>query len=125
MSDPTPYYPTQVPIDAYGNGGFRFAGGSHLGSLLFLPSGVYAWGAKSMVDLTAQHFEKILKEARDADFVLLGTGEKQIFPDAAMFALFDEAGLGLEVMDTGAACRTYNLMMAEKRAVMAALMAVD
>ena len=125
MTDETAFYPQQVVIDAYGNGGFRFGGGSHRGSLLFLPSGVYGWAVSSFDDLKPDLCRKILSEAGTADFVLLGTGERQIFPDPALSALFDEAGLGLEVMDTGAACRTYNLMLEEKRAVMAALIAVD
>ena len=125
MSDKTAYYPEQVPIDAYGNGGFRFAGGSHKGSLIFLPSGVYGWEVTSMLNIDAEHCQQILKEAASADFVLMGTGEKQIFPSGELSRLFDEADLALEVMDTGAACRTYNLMMEEKRAVMAALIAVE
>ncbi len=125
MSDTAAYYPGQVPIDAYGNGGFRFAGLSHRGSLLVLPSGIYAWDVTEPPDLSPGSFDLPIRETASADFLLLGTGRNQCFPDAVIEALFASADLGLEVMDTGAACRTYNLMLEEKRAVMAALIAVD
>ena len=125
MSDQISYYPEQVIIDAYGNGGFRFGGGGHRGSLLFLPSGVYGWDVSAMSDVNEALCKLILKEAGSADFVLMGTGVKQIFASVELYRIFDEADLALEVMDTGAACRTYNLMMEEKRACMAALIAVE
>jgi uncharacterized protein len=56
------------------------------------------------------------------DVVLLGTGARQTFPSAAFTALFLQAGVGLEVMDTGAACRTFNVLMAEQRRVVAVLL---
>ena len=125
MSDQLPHYPDQVIIDAYGNGGFRFGSGSHKGSLLFLPSGVYGWDVSDMSDVNGDVCRRMLREAKSADFVLMGTGVRQVFPSLALNGLFEKAGLALEVMDTGAACRTYNLMMEEKRAVMAALIAVE
>ena len=54
--------------------------------------------------------------------VLLGTGERQRFPGADIFALFGERGIGLEVMDNGALCRTFNILVAEDRAVTAAVL---
>jgi len=125
MSGQSAYFPDQVVIDAYGNGGFRFGGGGHRGSLLFLPSGVYGWDVAAMADVDGAVCQRMLNEAKSADFVLMGTGNKQIFASAELSGLFDKADLVLEVMDTGAACRTYNLMMEEKRAVMAALIAVE
>ena len=125
MSDQTAFFPEQVPIDAYGNGGFRFAGGSHKGSLICLPSGIYGWDARSMDDVNAALCAQIVAESVMADFVLMGTGVRQIFPTAEQSAIFDNVDLVLEVMDTGAACRTYNLMMDEQRAVMAAFIAVE
>ncbi|MGI9382723.1 MAG: Mth938-like domain-containing protein [Methyloligellaceae bacterium] len=118
-------YPGQAPIDAYGNGGFRFAQMSHRGSLLLLPSGIYAWPVHQFDDLVGVDFERVFGEAAAIDFLLLGTGEKQQFPPAAIREAFATAGLGLEVMDTGAACRTYNVLLGEQRAVAAALIAVD
>ena len=60
--------------------------------------------------------------ALDPELVLLGTGPRQIFPAAAFRARFLSAGIGFEVMDTGAACRTFNVLVAEQRRVAALLM---
>jgi uncharacterized protein len=119
------HYPGRAPIDAYGNGGFRFADMSHRGSILCLPSGVYAWNVTGEAPLTLADFEPVFSEKDRLMFLLLGTGRSQIFPSLALRKGFDDAGLGLEVMDTGAACRTYNVLLAEQRPVAAALIAVD
>jgi uncharacterized protein len=118
-------YPGRAPIDAYGNGGFRFAEMSHRGSLLCLPSGVYAWDATRAEDLTPASLGLILAERPALGFLIFGTGLTQVFPGAGLRQAFAEAGLGLEVMSTGAACRTYNVLLAEGRPVGAALIAVD
>jgi uncharacterized protein len=116
-------YPYQAPIDAYGNGGFRFADMSHRGSILCLPSGIHAWEAKSGDALTPESFQRVLDQP--IKFLLLGTGARQVFPSKAVKEAFAAAGIGLEPMDTGAAARTYNVLLAEKRPVGAALIAVD
>lgn len=118
-------YPYQAPIDAYGNGGFRFADMSHRGSILCLPSGIHAWDARDAGTLVSADFQRVFAEAGAIGFLLLGTGGRQVWPDAALKAAFAEAGVGLEPMDTGAAARTYNILLAEKRPVAAALIAVD
>lgn len=118
-------YPGRAPIDAYGNGGFRFAEMSHTGSLLLLPSGIYAWPVGDFDALEARSFEAVFREASKIDFLLLGTGDRQRFPSAEIRAAFEQAGVGLEFMDTGAAARTYNVVLAEDRAVAAALIAVE
>ena len=66
----------------------------------------------------------VLAEAADIGFLLLGTGSAHIFPDRAMRRTFAEAGVGLEAMSTGAAARTFNVLLAEGREVAAALVAV-
>jgi uncharacterized protein len=125
MAQSIAHYPGRAPIDAYGNGGFRFADMSHRGSILCLPSGVYAWEVRDPGELSLPVFEPIFAEKDQLSFLLLGTGRSQIFPNLGLRRAFDEAGLGLEVMDTGAACRTYNVLLAEQRPVAAALIAVD
>lgn len=119
------FYPGRASIDAYGNGGFRFAEMSHQGSLLLLPSGIHAWEISSFDALSPESFKRVIAEAGAIDFLLLGTGLEQRFPAAAVRGLLDEAGIGLEVMDTGAACRTWNILLGENRAAAAALIAVD
>ncbi len=118
------HYPYRVPIDAYGNGGFRFAGMSHRGSLLCLPSGVYGWQAPEADAVTLESLAQALAEKETIGIFLLGTGAQQVFPTSAVRKAFDAAGLGLDVMSTGAAARTYNVLLAEGRPVAAALMVV-
>ncbi len=118
------FYPGQAPIDAYGDGGFRFAGMSHRGSLLLLPRGVRAWAATDAAKLTMVDFAALLAEREAIEFVLLGTGAGQVFPSLAVRSGFDDAGLGLDPMSTGSAARTYNVLLAEGRKVAAALIAV-
>jgi len=118
-------YPYEAAVTAYGNGGFRFADMSHRGSILCLPSGVYAWEPVSAAELTLDHFERVLTEMKPHSVLLLGTGKAQLFPDAELTRAFAQAGIGLEPMSTGAAARTYNILLAEKRAIGAALIAVD
>lgn len=125
VSRPARFYPGRAPIDAYGNGGFRFADMSHRGSILCLPSGVHGWEATDGAALKPDDFAAVLADAADIGFLLLGTGRVQVFPSPALRAAFAAAGIGLEPMSTGAACRTYNVMLAEGRPVAAALVAVE
>lgn len=129
MADQPPrfagFFPGQPLIDAYGNGGFRFADMSHRGSILILPSGVHAWRPASAGEIKAADIRQITREAGDFDFLLAGLGPQLTpFPDAAERTL-RKAGVRLELMDTGAAARTYNVLLAEKRRVAAALVAVE
>lgn len=117
-------FPGQAPIDAYGNGGFRFADMSHRGSIICLPSGVYAWDVTSPDELLPSALAEILAVLDIPQFLLLGTGAQQVFPPLAARRAFLEAKIGLDPMDTGAACRTYNVLLAEQRPVAAALIAV-
>jgi uncharacterized protein len=125
MTPATPRYPGRAPIDAYGNGGFRFAEMSHRGSILCLPSGIYAWQPGSPDEIEAAALAPVLAERDALDLLLLGTGRRSQLPRAEVRRAFDAAGVALEVMDTGAACRTYNVLLGEGRPVGAALLAVD
>lgn len=118
------FLPGRYPFDAYGNGGFRFADMSHRGSLLALPSGIRAWPVNSMADLTAEVFDPIFAEGGELELLLFGTGLDIAVLPAAFRGRFREAGIGLDVMQTGAAARTYNILLAENRKVGAALIAV-
>jgi uncharacterized protein len=126
MTPATPRYPGRAPIDAYGNGGFRFAEMSHRGSILCLPSGVYAWAPATLDEMAEPGvFAPVLAEKDALDLLLFGTGRRQQMPGAEVRRAFDAAGIALEAMDTGAACRTYNVLLGEGRPVGAALLAVD
>jgi uncharacterized protein len=117
------FYPGRAPIEAYGNGGFRFAGMSHRGSLLILPSGIYPWPPARADEAGLDAFALAFAEAQSIGLLLFGTGETQIFPTADIRAAFAARSIPLEAMDTGAAARTYNVLLAEGRAVAAALIA--
>jgi uncharacterized protein len=125
MSGNEAHYPGQAPIEAYGNGGFRFAGMSHRGSILCLPSGIFAWSAGGIHDLTPSDFARVFDDRARVSFLLLGAGPALVRPSKDVRRAFEEAGIGLDVMDTGAACRTYNVLLAEGRPVAAALIAVE
>ena len=120
-----PYFPGQAPIDGYGNGGFRFADMSHQGSLLILPSGIYGWAVGGMEELSATSFLPVFAERGEMELMLLGTGAAQLWPDPGIRQAFADNALVLECMDTGAAVRTYNVLLADSRRVAAALIAVD
>lgn len=125
MATQTASYPGRAAIEAYGNGGFRFAGMSHRGSILCLANSIVAWDVTAAEELTPESLEPVLAEKELTRSLLLGTGARQIFASPTVRAAFREAGIALEVMDTGAACRTYNVLLGEGRPVAAALIAVD
>jgi uncharacterized protein len=117
-------FPGRAPIDTYGNGGFRFADMSHRGSILCLPSGIYGWDMDISRPLSAESFQRVLDEARDIEVLLVGTGtELRRLPPELKTAL-KAKGISSDPMSTGAAVRTFNIMLAESRAVAAALIAV-
>ena len=125
MSLPAPLLAGRAPISGYGRGGFRIGGAAHSGSLLILPDAVYPWPVADPQDLAAEDLRAALEFRPSPGFLILGTGLRQLFPDTALRAAFAEAGVGLEAMDTGAACRTYNVLLAEERIFAAALIAVS
>jgi uncharacterized protein len=119
------HLPGRVGIDAYGDGGFRFGGMSHKGSILILPSGVHGWDVTTAARMSQADFADVLAEADGVDFLLLGTGPTRAAPPAACLAPLRDANIGVEIMDTGAAVRTFNILLDEGREVAAALIAVD
>ncbi|WP_294642158.1 Mth938-like domain-containing protein [uncultured Aureimonas sp.] len=119
------HYPRRAPIDAYGNGGFRFADMSHRGSILCLPSGIYGWTATEEQPFTGERLMKVLDEADDIRFLLFGTGKDIRRPPAALLTRLRDRGISCDPMSTGAAVRTYNIMLLEGRPVAAALVAVE
>lgn len=89
-------------------------------SLLLLPDRLDAqWGPDAYADLSLLHLEQLAAIA--CDVVLLGTGRRQRFPAPELMRPLVEAGRGFEIMDTAAACRTYNLLVGEGRLPLAAL----
>jgi len=118
------HFPGRAQLDAYGNGGFRFADMSHRGSLLCLPSGVYGWEMEEGMPLTVSSLERVIEEAEDIEVLLLGTGLQLVLLPPDLKALLRSKRISCDPMSTGAAVRTYNILLSEQRAVAAALIAV-
>jgi uncharacterized protein len=119
------HFPGRAPIEAYGNGGFRFADMSHRGSILCLPSGIHGWQPSEERKLTLADAARILAEADGIEILIVGTGTDLKPLPAEVRAAFRGKGISADPMSTGAAVRTYNVLLAEDRAVAAALVAVD
>jgi uncharacterized protein len=117
-------FPGRAAIDAYGNGGFRFAGVGHRGSLLILPDAMRGWDAPPADSLMLSALAPIISELKEPWFLLLGTGLSQMFLEPATRRAFIDARIGVETMSTGAAARTFNVLLAEGRPVAALLLAV-
>lgn len=123
-SDDIRFLPGRHQLEAYGNGGFRFGGMSHRGSVLALPSGVRAWPVRSVSEIGEAALAPIIAEAEAIEILLLGTGDQPAFIEESVRAPLAAAGIRLDAMQTGAAARTYNVLIAEDRRVAAALIAV-
>ena len=119
-----PHLPQQAPIDAYGNGGFRFGGMSHRGSLLCLPSGIWPWPVATPADIADSSFAPVFAEADAIELFLLGSGRELVPLPEALRWRFRDYRIGVEVMATGPAVRTYNILLGERRRVAAGLIAV-
>ncbi len=119
------HFPGRAPIDAYGNGGFRFAEMSHKGSIMCLPSGVHGWEPKDAPLLAVDDLKLILEQANDIEILLVGTGVDLRRIPAEVRELLRAHNISSDPMSTGAAVRTYNVLLAEDRAVAAALIAVE
>ena len=126
MADITPAIPAgRQLIDAYGDGGFRIGGVAHKGSILVFAERVVPWPVAASDDATPDTLAAIAAAEPPVELLLLGTGGAARPAPAALRLWLREIGAALEVMDTGAACRTYNVLMAEDRRIAAALIALD
>ncbi|GAB1716245.1 MAG: protein of unknown function DUF498 [Nitrobacter sp.] len=119
-----PHLPRPAAIEAYGSGGFRFDTMSHRGSLLCLPDGIWAWPITRPDDIDRHALARVFAGSAAIDTLLIGTGtEIWLAPDELRGAL-RRVNVGVDTMLTGAAIRTYNIMLGERRRVAAALIAV-
>jgi uncharacterized protein len=110
----------RLPVDSYGPGGFRIDGDWQAGSLVLSPGGVH--GFEAPVDLEV--LAPLVAQADGIDVVLIGQGAEIAPLAASLRAALEAAGIGVEVMSTASACRTYNVLLAEDRRVAAVLVAV-
>jgi uncharacterized protein len=121
----SPHLPHAAQIEAYGKGGFRFAGMSHRGSLLCLPDGIWPCPAVGPRDITEASFALVFGADPPVGHCLIGAGRDPWFLPKELRAGFADRGIAVECMTTGAAVRTYNILVAEGRRVAALLIAVD
>jgi uncharacterized protein len=120
----SPHLPQAAEIDAYGKGGFRFAGMSHRGSLLCLPDGIWPSPVTRPQEVDENALALVLTAEPPIDHCLIGTGRDPWLLPNDLAARFAERGIAVETMTTGAAVRTYNILVAERRRIAALLIAV-
>ena len=123
-SGDAPHLPRSAPIEAYGNGGFRFDEMSHRGSLLCLPDSMWAWPLTSPQQIDRYSLARVFEKANSIDTLLIGTGNDVWLPPNDLREALRRLHVGIDAMQTGAAIRTYNIMLGERRRVAAALIAV-
>ncbi len=111
-------------INAYGSGGFRVSGVAYRGSILILPTLTQAWPAAAVDGSITRDLVVMVKAGPRVEILLIGCGPRMLQLPADLRSAFKELNIGLEAMDTGAACRTYNVLSAEGRRVGAALIPV-
>ena len=119
-----PHFPRSAPIEAYGKGGFAFAGMSHRGSLLCLPDSIWAWDVTKPEQIDRYSLQKVFDAANGIDTLIVGTGVGVWVPPRGLREELRAVRIVLDAMQTGPAIRTYNIMLGERRRVAAALIAV-
>lgn len=120
--DITPKVPSSRQIiKSYGDGGFTITGESYTGSVLVFLEETLAWSG----DITLDALKPVIDHASKPDILVIGCGPTFSLPSDELRAGLKAHGIVLEWMDTAAACRTYNVLAIEERAVAAALVAVD
>ena len=112
-------------INAYGDGGFRIAGNRYEGSVIVLPERTLVWSVTTLEQIAIGDLAPVLAADPAVELLLLGVGRQLRFVPRALRDAVKAAGIGFDGMDTGAACRTFNVLLAEERRVAAALIAVD
>lgn len=119
-----PRFSGQPTVDAYGDGGFRLAGQRFEGSVIVTPRGLFPWVPKAAEEITPASFAAVIEAAGEFDFLIVGTGDATARLPAEARRRLESQTIFPDVMATGPACRTYNLMLSENRRVAAALIAI-
>lgn len=115
---------TRQLIQGYGEGGFRVAGMEYSSSVLVFPGETFAWPLNDISALTLESLQPVIERASDIDLVLIGCGTAQGFISPRLREALRRHHIVIDSMDTGAACRTFNILLAEERRVAAALIAI-
>jgi uncharacterized protein len=112
-------------IESYGGGGFRIAGVRHSGSVLIFPDQTLGWPVDDAADISMASLSELLRRAKSVRILVVGCGRAFAPKPPQLDADLRAAGISVEWMDTGAACRTFNVLLLEDREVAAALIAVE
>jgi uncharacterized protein len=110
-------------IQGFSGGGFSVDGNVYRG-LFLTPESAREWDAPALEDMLVGHIEPLIALDPAPEFVLLGTGAKLRFPARSLIQALEDRGIGLEVMDSRAAARTWGLLRGEERWIAAALMPI-
>jgi uncharacterized protein len=111
-------------INSYEQGSILIGNDRFVSSVIITPSNVINnWQPQSFADIAPHHFDQILE--MKPELILLGTGRRQHFPESDLFLKTAKLNIGFEIMDTGAACRSYNILLQEGRNVAAALLMIE
>ncbi|MEE8173033.1 MAG: MTH938/NDUFAF3 family protein [Alphaproteobacteria bacterium] len=123
--DITPQIPADRKyIDHYGDGGFRIGGERYEGSVIVAPEQVWPWAVSEMAQLTADSVAAVLAAEPPIELLLIGCGARLERIPGDVREAFRARAIIVDGMETGAACRTYNVLMAEERRVAVALIAI-
>ena len=113
--------PQRQVIQSYGDGGFKISGLDHAGSVIVTALKTQSWNLASIAEIDVKEFCGKVKSLGELNVLLLGTGTSTLAPNPKLGANLQNLGISLEIMDTGAACRTFNVLVAEERLIAAAL----
>ncbi len=117
----------QQVINSYSDGSFKVRNVSYNYPIIVTPDKTWRWNIDSITDISkleARHFTDLIEQSQEIDIVLLGCGADMSFLPAELRLNFKNAGLSVDIMNTGAACRTYNVLMAEGRRLACALLPI-
>jgi uncharacterized protein len=125
VTDSTPEIPAgRQLIQGYGEGHFRIGGVLHRGSVIVLAERTLPWPIATLAEATLESLEAVARARPKVEILLLGCGRQSAPLRSPLRAELKKMGIGVELMDTGAACRTYNVLLSEDRHVAAALIAI-
>lgn len=111
-------------VQSYGDGGFKISGRRYSGSVLLLADATLPWNAPSLADLSLPSLTPIMEADPAVELLIIGCGASNSLAPVTLREVLKSKKIGVETMDTGAACRTYNVLAGEGRRVAAALIAV-
>ena len=121
----TPSQPDVVQaIESYGPNRFRISGIDYTGSVIVLPDSTRSWSAADMTEVSLDRLQDVIAASPPVEILLIGCGPKLLPVPQSLRSGLREHGIGVDAMDTGAACRTFNVLSSEMRRVAAALIAL-